>query len=429
MSRLSREKRPAAAKAAPSGVRRAHLAIGVAFAVHGAANGTWATRIPWIKDHLLLSPGALGLALACPAIGSSLMMPLAGRLMHRLGSRKALRVLLGLWCAALALPALSPSLFWLCLSLLVFGASAGMADVVMNAMGVEVEQHKGKSIMSGLHGMWSVGTLVGAAIGVPAAHAGLDARVHLGLMAAVLVVTGYFVCAGVPDVHPAADEAAPPRFALPPRAALVIGAIGFCGVFAEGGSADWCAVYLRDIAGASPGIAAVAYTAFSCTMAVTRLFGDFAVRRLGAVTTLRAGGVIATLGGSLVVAAHSPAPAILGFALLGIGISVVVPLCFAAAGRQGPNPSQAIAGVATVTYTSGLIAPAAIGGLAGASSLTVSFGLVTALTLGLVLGAGVLRPPTRTEATSVPTPPPTIPAQTSGPTPTIPAQTSGPTTD
>lgn len=382
----------APAARAPFDVRRAHLAIATAFAVHGAVSGTFATRIPWIKDHLGLSPGALGLALACPAIGSSLMMPLAGRLMHRLGSRATLRLLLGLWCAVLALPALAPGLPWLCAALLAFGASAGMADVVMNALGVAVEEHKGRSIMSGLHGMWSAGTLVGAAIGVPAAHAGLDGRIHLGMVAAVLVVVAVPVCAGAPDIRPAEDEAAPPRFALPPRAALVIGAVGFCGVFAEGGSADWCAVYLRDIAHASPAVAALAYTAFSCTMAIARLLGDFVVRRLGAVATLRTGGVIATVGGTLVVLARTPAPAIAGFAMLGVGISVVVPLCFAAAGRRGPVPSQAIAGVATVTYTSGLVAPAAIGGIAGASSLTASFVLVTVLTLGLVLGAGVVRP-------------------------------------
>jgi hypothetical protein len=137
-------------------------------------------------------------------------------------------------------------------------------------------------------------------------------------------------------------------------------------------------------------VAALAYTAFSCTMAIARLLGDIAVRRLGAVTAIRVGGVIATAGGLLVVFAHAPAPGIAGFALIGIGISVVVPLCFAAAGRSGTTPARTIAGVATVTYTSGLVAPAAIGGIAGASSLTASFALVTVLTLGLVLGAGVV---------------------------------------
>jgi MFS family permease len=391
----------------PARIRRAHFAIATAFAVHGAVQGSFATRIPWIKDHLDLSAGQLGLALVCPALGSMALMPLAGRIMHRLGSRLALRLLLAMWCAALVLPAVAPGLPWLCLSLLVFGATAGMADVVMNALGVEVEEHKGKSIMSGLHGMWSVGTLVGAAIGVPAAHAGLDGRVHLSLMAALLLVVGFLACAHAPDIHPAADEDAPPRFALPPRAALVIGAIGFCAVFAEGGSADWCAVYLRDITHASPAIAALAYTAFTCTMAATRLLGDIAVRRLGAVAAIRAGGVVATTGGLLVVLSHAPALAITGFGLIGVGIAVVVPLCFAAAGRRGPVPSQAIAGVATVTYTSGLIAPAAIGGIAGESSLTVSFTLVTVLTLGLVAGAGVVRTPAgRTVAAGSPLPAP-----------------------
>jgi predicted MFS family arabinose efflux permease len=385
---------------APASGRRAHLTIALAFAVHGAVSGTFATRIPWIKDHLHLSAGQLGLALVCPAIGSSLLMPLAGRLMHRFGSRTALRLLLGAWCVTLALPALAPGLPWLCLALFFFGASAGTTDVVMNALGVAVEERKGKSIMSGLHGMWSLGTLVGAGIGIPAAHVNLDGRIHLGAMSALLLAIGLLVCASAPDIRPGADEKAPPRFALPPRAALVIGAVGFCGTFAEGGSSDWCAVYLRDVTRASPAVAALAYAGFSATMVTTRLLGDFAVRRLGAVTTLRAGGAVATVGGVLVVASHSPVTAIGGFALLGIGVSTVVPLCFAAAGRRGPVPSQAIAGVATVTYTSGLIAPAAIGGIAGATSLTVSFALVTVLTLGLVLGAGVLRTPPRTIADS-----------------------------
>ncbi len=381
-----------AAEWSPAQVRRAHLTMRATFAVHGAVQGSFATRIPWIKDHLGLSAGALGLALVCPAIGSSLLMPLAGRLMHRYGSRAALRLLMALWCAGLVLPALAPGLPWLCAAMLFYGATSGMADVTMNALGVTVEEHRGRSIMSGLHGMWSVGTLIGAAVGVPAAHAALDGRVHLGVAAAVLVVAAVLITSTAPDVRPAEDEAAPPRFALPPRAALVIGAIGFCGVFAEGGSADWCAVYLRDIAHASPAVAALAYTAFSCTMATARLLGDLVVRRFGAVLSLRMGGVVSTLGGALVATSRTPAPAVAGFALIGVGISVVVPLCFAAAGRSGPVPSQAIAGVATVTYTSGLVAPAAIGGIAGASSLSASFALVTVLTLGLVVGAGVVRP-------------------------------------
>lgn len=372
--------------------RRARRAVAVVFAVHGAVMGDFATRIPWIQEHLGLSTGQLGLALVFPALGASAAMPLAARIVHRFGMRRALTALLALWCGQLALPALSPGLPWLCGALLLYGATAGMADVVMNAQGVEVEQRQGRSIMSWLHGMWSVGTLLGSLVGVAAAHADVDARAHLAVMAGVLLAIGAVGCRGVIDVRPEPEQEAPARFSLPPKSALAIGAVGFCAVFAEGAGIDWCAVYLRDVTNASHSVAAGAYSAFACTMAAARLVGDRAVRRLGPVRTVRVGGLLATAGGVLVATASSQVAAIAGFALIGVGIAVVVPLCFAAAGHSGPVPSQAIAGVATVTYTSGLVAPAVIGSIADATSLKVSFLVVTVLVTGLTVGAGVLRP-------------------------------------
>ncbi|MFI6847879.1 MFS transporter [Kitasatospora sp. NBC_00085] len=371
--------------------RRARTAVALVFAVHGAVGGTFVTRIPWIQDRLDLSPGRLGLALVMPAIGSFLAMPLAGRFVHRFGGRAAVRGLLTLWCLALTLPALAPSLPALCAVLFVYGATAGMADVAMNAQGVEIEQRLGRSIMSGLHGMWSVGGLLASGFGILAAHQDLDARIQLLVTALVLTALAQPVCRELPDFRAADGAEAPPRFALPPRSSLVIGLVGFCAVFAEGASMDWSGVYLKDVTGASATVAAASYTAFSLTMAVSRLAGDAAIRRLGAVRATRLGGAVATAGGLLVVGADSPALAIPGFALIGIGIAVIVPLAFAAAGRIGTNPSQAIAGVATVTYTSGLVAPAIVGGLAQATSLTVSFGVVTALAFALLLSAGALR--------------------------------------
>ncbi|MGW0548143.1 MFS transporter [Streptomyces altiplanensis] len=372
-------------------LKRARYAVAAVFCVHGAVTGSFATRIPWIVDHTGVSAGQLGLALAFPAIGASVAMPLAGAISHRFGARSALRGLLALWTLSLTLPALSPNLLTLCAALFVYGATAGMADVAMNALGVEIENRIDKSIMSGLHGMWSAGALIGSAAGTVAAHLGSDARLHHALAAAALTALGLAACQGVIDLRSAPDEEAPPRFALPPKSALVIGAVGFCAVFAEGASLDWSAVYLRDVLDTSPGLAAASTTAFALTMAVARLAGDRVVDRFGPVRTVRVGGVAATAGGLLVVMAPHPALAMAGFALVGLGVAVVVPLAFAAAGRSGPNPSQAIAGVATITYTSGLIAPSAIGAVADATSLVVSFGLVTVLAFGLVVGAGVLR--------------------------------------
>ncbi|UNM13949.1 MFS transporter [Streptomyces formicae] len=381
---------------------RARYAVAAVFCVHGAVTGSFATRVPWIQDHAGVGAGLLGVALAFPAIGASVAMPLAGAISHRFGARNALRGLLALWTLALSLPALAPNVYALCAALFVFGATAGMSDVAMNALGVEVENRLDRSIMSSLHGMWSVGALLGSAGGTLAAHLGSDARIHHLLASAVLTVAGLVACQGVLDLRSTPDEEPPPRFALPPRSAVIIGAIGFCGVFAEGASLDWSAVYLRDELGTSAGLAAASTTAFALTMAVARLVGDRGVDRFGAVRTVRVGGVLATAGGVLVVLAPHPGAAMAGFGCIGLGIAVVVPLAFAAAGRSGKNPSLAIAGVATITYTSGLIAPSAIGGIADLTSLVVSFGLVTVLAFGLVLGAGVLRGSTRDGAVSAP---------------------------
>ncbi|QES40446.1 MFS transporter [Streptomyces venezuelae] len=383
-------------------LKRARLAVAAVFCVHGAVAGSFATRVPWIQDHADVSAGMLGLALAFPAIGASVAMPLASRISHRFGARNALRGLLVMWTLALILPALAPNLLTLCLALFVYGATSGMSDVTMNAIGVETEARMRKSIMSGLHGMWSVGALIGSAAGTVAAHLGSDARLHHVLASATLTVLGLLACQGVLDLQPEPEEEAPPRFSLPPKSALLIGAVGFCAVFAEGASLDWSAVYLRDVLDTSAAVAAASTTGFTLTMAVARLAGDKVVDRFGAVRTVRAGGVLAAAGGLLVVLATHPVMAMGGFALLGLGIAVVVPLAFAAAGHSGPNPSQAIAGVATITYTSSLIAPSAIGALAEATSLVASFGLVTLLACGLTVFAGVLRTGGRKAAQGAP---------------------------
>ncbi|MEV8534109.1 MFS transporter [Streptomyces sp. NPDC051211] len=377
----------------PARLRRARIAIAAVFCAHGAVTGSFATRIPWIQENAGLGAGTLGLALAFPAVGAALAMPLAGRINHRFGARAALRGLLAMWTLSLVLPSLAPNLPVLCAALLVYGATSGMSDVAMNALGVETENRLGRSIMSSLHGMWSAGALLGSAAGTVAAHAGADARLH-HLVAALALTAAGLAVRGVLDLRSGHGEEAPPHFALPPKSALLIGAIGFAAVFAEGASLDWSAVYLRDVLHTDAGLAAASTTAFALTMTVARLAGDRVVDRFGAVRTVRAGGLLATAGGLLVVLVRQPAGALAGFGLIGLGVAVVVPLAFAAAARSGPAPAQAIAGVATITYTSGLIAPSAIGAVADASSLVVSFGLVTLLAFGLVVGAAVLRPKT-----------------------------------
>jgi MFS family permease len=381
-----------------------HRAIAAVFAVHGAVAGTLATRLPWIQDRLDLSPTVLGLALLCPSVGAFTAMPTASRVAHRIGERRTVRLLIAAWCAALTLPALAPAPGWLFAAMLLFGATAGMSDVVMNAHGVAVEREVRRPVMSGLHGLWCVGSLAAGGAGIAAAHARIDARLHLGLVAVVLLAAGLLAGRWLLADRPTEGVPAPRRFALPTRAVAAIGAVGFCGTFAEGASADWSAVYLTEVTDAGPGLAAAAFTIFVTCMAATRLAGDRIVRRFGPAAVTRYGGSLAVAGGILVVAARAPWAAIAGFALVGIGIATVVPLVFAAAAGIGATPGEGVAGVATITYLSGLTAPAVTGWTAGALSYRAAFAMITCVVAVMTLSAGALRPPGPAGAAPAPEP-------------------------
>ncbi|MFG2000281.1 MFS transporter [Spirillospora sp. NPDC048911] len=377
-------------------------AITLVFAVHGAVAGSFATRIPWIQDQLSLSPALLGGALLCPSIGAIVGMPMAGRLAHRLGERPAIQVLLAMWCAQLVLPALAPAPVWLFGAMVLFGVAAGMSDVVMNAHAVRLERHLGRSIMTGLHGMWCVGSLAGGGAGMVAAHLHIDARAHFAAVAVVLLGVGLVNGRSLFAGQAAAAEPAPRRFVLPSKAIAAIGVVGFCGTFAEGATADWAAVYLTRVTDAGPGVAAAGYTIFMLAMASARLVADRFVRRFGPVAVVRCGGTVAAAGGVLVVIARTPAAGIAGFALLGLGVAAIVPLVFTAAGNAARTPAEGVAGVATITYLSVLTAPAVTGWAADAASYPVAFALITGVIVVMTLLAGVLtvrgEPPAPTSA-------------------------------
>ncbi|GAA0477314.1 MFS transporter [Paractinoplanes deccanensis] len=371
--------------------RRARVATSAIFAAHGAVTGTFAARVPWVADHVGVGPGGLGLALLMPGVGALLAMPLSGRLVHRFDLRSLVRVLMLCWCAALLLPALPTSLWLLCLCLIAYGAAAGVADVAMNAHAVLVEERYGRSVMSGFHGWWSVGGLAGSAVAAFAARAGVSAPVHFLVTVVALVAVVLAASMWLIPHRPEPGLAEPPAFALPTGQVLPIGLIGLCAVFAEGASLDWAAVYVRDLLDHPAATAAATVSIFSVCMAAARFGGDWVVRRLGPVTTVRISGVCATVGALTVVLAEPIALVIAGFGLLGIGIAVVVPLVFAAAARTESSPGKGIAGVAGVAYGSGLIAPGIIGGIAHLSSLTVSFAVIVGLMIIMTLGAQVLR--------------------------------------
>jgi predicted MFS family arabinose efflux permease len=372
-------------------LRPARRATAVAFAVHGTVVGSFAARVPWIAQHVGVDVGHLGIALLMPGIGALLAMPFSGRLAHRFSFRPLVGGALAVFCAVLVLPSLPTSLAPLCGTLLVFGAAAGIADMAMNAEGSLVERTLGRSVMSSFHGFWSVGVLIGSAVSAIASHGGVDAPLQFAVTALILIVVAAAAARSLVDDPTETETDPPPAFALPTRPVLLIGLVGLCAVFGEQAGTDWSAVYIRRELGGSASVAALAVSAFAVMMATARLVGDRVIRQLGPVRTVRLSGICATAGAITVVVAPGLGAGLVGFALLGTGVALVVPLVFAAAGRVGPHPARSIAGVAGIAYGSGLVAPGVIGGIAAISSLEASFCLVAGLVALMVPAAIVLR--------------------------------------
>ncbi len=361
-------------------LRQARLAVSVAFLANGFGFANWAARIPAVKDHVGLSTGTLGVALLAIALGAVVAMPLAGALLVRFGSRTLTRLMLALACVALPLPALAGSLPALMGALALLGIASGSLDVSMNAQAVVIEQRYGRPVLAGLHGLWSLGTLGGALIGGLAAGAHISPRVHLLAVGAVLLVGGMYATRRL--LPGGADRSqAIPRFVRPTRMLTLLGVIAFCALLSEGATYDWSTVYLRDNLGTSEGFAVSAYAAFTCTMTVGRLVGDRLRARFGSRALLGSAALVAAAGLGAGLALRQTVPAVIGFAVLGAGLSCIVPIVFGAAGAASGLPSgPAIAVVSTVGYLGFIAGPPIIGGLGELTSLPAALTLVVALT-------------------------------------------------
>ena len=247
--------------------------------------------------------------------------------------------------------------------------------------------------MSGLHGFWSIGGMVGALAAAICAHFAVPIAVQFAGVATVVIVIG-LVCYrqwADPAVELSGSNLRP-GFAWPSRQILLIGLVAFAAMFAEGASLDWSAVFLREVTSAAIGMAALAVFAVATMMAVGRFCGDFVVHRLGSVLTVRLAGLIATVGVIGLLTTSRTWVALIAFGAIGLGIAVVVPLAFAAAGRiGGVQPGQQIAAVATIGYGAGMASPALVGAITTASNIQVAFAVVGALTLLIVALASRLR--------------------------------------
>lgn len=350
------------------------------FFLNGAFFGGWASRIPTIKESFELAPDALGLLLLLLAAGAIISFPFAGAATDRFGAARVTWWLALFYAAALVMIALSAQLWLLAVALFLFGVTHGAMDVSMNAWGTEVERRAKRPVLSMFHAIFSLGAGAGAAFGVAALT--LDWGITQHFLIFVLLAT--LPCMILATIDWTSDtlakKAGSSLFNLPKGVLILVGIVAFCSAMGEGAMADWSAVFLVETVSASQSEAASGYAVFSVAMVFARLLGHKVIQSQGPYRAAQLSGVTALIGVLAAVYGSTLLVVLFGYALMGLGFALVMPLAFSKAANDPQQAAgSAIASVATLGYGGLLLGPPIIGFLAEHTSFETSFLLLAFL--------------------------------------------------
>ncbi|MGW0890904.1 MFS transporter [Saccharopolyspora sp. NPDC002578] len=401
------EHKGSGAPTARTGTRARRRALLLIFFLVGVGLASWVTRTPAIRDALAASTGEMGLVLFGLSIGSMTGILAAGPLVRRSGTKPVIAVSMSFVVAGLAVlggfTALgaAPGAF---AGLLLFGLGMGCSDVALNIEGAEVERLAARPLLPLLHGTYSAGTVLGSLLGLAFAHAGIGVGAHLAgvavLGAAATAVAAPALPAGFGQERGATGRgigvAARQQIALwsQPRITL-IGCVVLCMALAEGSANDWLPLLMVDAHGFDPVLGALLFTAFAAAMTAGRFAGSGLVRRFGRAPVVRAGALCAGIGIALVIFTGSPAVAVAGVVLWGLGTSLGFPLAISAAGDGDGDSTARVSAVATAGYLAFLVGPPMLGFLGDHFGLRYAMIVVLVLVGCAAATASAVRAPAR----------------------------------
>ncbi|MEO1652389.1 MAG: MFS transporter [Bacteroidota bacterium] len=363
---------------------------GIIFVSHGLIMASWIVYIPYVKENLGLSEGAFGRALFFMALGAFSSMLLSSRIIRQWGEGAAtFWMTLGM-ALSVSLPIMASTYVQLCASLFVFGACSGLQDIAMNALVAEIERRQKILIMSASHGFFSLGAMLGTGLGSPLAALWKAPLLHILLSSALLILIQVLIRNTYYAVRVIEDNSSEQKQISWVHAWLLLPLIIMAGftMMGEGAIADWSAIYLNEVNQAPEWSWGMGYAGFSLAMTLGRFQGDVLSKQLSSVMLTRLAFLVSALGAGILLL-NSVVFSILGFVLMGIGFSVIVPELFRRAANQSAIAStQGLAAVAGAGYFGFLIGPVLLGYLAETYSLFFSFGLLLALNLISFLVAG-----------------------------------------
>lgn len=364
--------------------RTYRITVSALFFMAGLCFSSWASRIATIQQNLGLNEAGLGAVLLALPVGLMLSLPLSGWAVSKIGSRKVLAASLTLYGSMLVCLGLASSVTLLILCLVLFGMASNAVNISVNTQAVATETLYPKPIMASFHGLWSLAGFVGAGIGTFMIGNNVATLTHFLIIGGIVLTT---VCICWAFLHN--DNGKPergPAFVKPDKFLVTLGAIAFCSMIIEGAMFDWSTIYFKKVVGAEKGWIGAGYTTGMCAMASGRFVADWFSHRFGLKRTLQISGLLSLLGCIIAVIFPILIPAMIGFLLIGSGISSVVPMVYSAAGKSGTmQPGPAIAAVSTISFTGFLIGPPMIGFIAEASSLKISFLFLAAMAVCVII--------------------------------------------
>lgn len=344
------------------------LATRLSFFSLGFATAAWAPLIPFAQQRLNLNHADFGLLLLCMGIGSMIAMPATGALVKRWGCRPLIALALMLLMVLLPSLTMWSSIVTMAVALFIFGSAAGCLGVAINLQAVVVEKHSVRALMSSFHGMCSLGGLTGAMLVTALLAVGLSPLMStLSVVMILLVIGGVAIPSCLTsfeqDEKPLEDTTqAPKKLYRPDGIILLIGMMCFIAFLSEGAAMDWGGIYLTSKYQLNPAFAGLAYTFFALSMTTGRFAGHILLKQWGEKNIVTYSAIGATIGMAVIVTAPVWQVVVLGYALLGLGCSNIVPVMFSRVGRQNNMPkAAALSLVSTIAYTGSLSGPALIG--------------------------------------------------------------------
>ncbi|WP_315310567.1 MFS transporter [Pantoea vagans] len=356
------------------------------FLINGLGMSAWAPLVPFARDRLQLSGASLGALLLCLGIGSLAAMPVTGTLVARFGCRRVMGFSTLLVLLMMPLLATADSHLVMAVALMLFGAGLGMLDVAMNYQAVQVEQAADKPMMSGFHGFFSLGGILGAGtVSLLLSRAFTPLHATLIVMAVMLLLLLWRLPVLMSQRLHQPDQ---PWLVIPRGWVAFLGLLCFILFLAEGAVLDWGALLLLQNPAMSPAYAGLGYAVFSVAMTLGRFSGDKIIQRFGRYPVMLTGALTAAAGMTLAVWLPWPEIALLAFLLVGFGLSNTVPMLFNAAGNQQDMPANlAISAMTTLGYAGILSGPALIGFISQWISLSGAFLMIALLLLAVAASA------------------------------------------